>query len=116
FFSGPSIGIPFPVQLKVTFVKNKQGKVSGLTWNEGGSSPISGRRLLFNQEDVSYKYGDVTITAKLLVPATQGPHPALIDLGQGYFLGLYNGPFQYFYVRQGLAMMTPIRRTIAGSE
>jgi dienelactone hydrolase len=116
FFSGPSIGIPFPAQLKVTFLKNKQGKVSALTWKEEGSRPISGRRLLFNQEVVSYKYGDITVTAKLLIPSTQGPHPALIDVGQGYFLGPYNGPFQYFYVRQGLAMMTPIRRTIAGSE
>ena len=116
FFSGPSIAIPFPAQLKVTFLKNKQGKVSGLTWKEDGSSPISGRRLAFNQEDVSYKYGDITVTAKLLVPSTRGPHPALIDVGQGYFLGPYNGPFQYFYVRQGLAMMTPIRRTIAGAE
>jgi uncharacterized protein len=116
FFSGPSIGIPFPAQLNVTFLKNKQGKVSGLIWKENGSSPISGRRLPFRQEEVNYKYGDVTVTAKLLVPSTQGPHPALIDVGQGYFLGAYNGPFQYFYVRQGLAVMTPIRRTIAGAD
>jgi pimeloyl-ACP methyl ester carboxylesterase len=31
-------------------------------------------------------------------------------------LGPDNGPDQYFHVRQGLAMMTPIRRTIGGSE
>ena len=65
---------------------------------------------------MSYKYGDATVTAKLLVPATAGLHPALIDIGQGYFLGPDNGPGQYFYVRQGLAVMTPIRRTIGGSE
>jgi dienelactone hydrolase len=116
FFSGPSIGIPFPVQLKVTFLKNKQGKVYGLIWNENDSSPISGKRLPFKQEEVSYKYGDVTVTARLLAPSSPGPHPALIDIGQGYFLGPDNGPFQYFYVRQGLAVMTPIRRTIGGSD
>ncbi len=116
FFSGPSIGIPFPVELRITFLKNKQGKVSGLLWKENGSRPITGKRLPYNEEEVSYKYGDATVTAKLLVPATQGPHPALIDLGQGYFLGPDNGPDQYFYVRQGLAMMTPIRRTIGGAE
>ena len=116
FFSGPSIGIPFPVELRVTFLKNKQGKVSGLIWKENRSSPISGKRLPFKQEEVSYKYGDVTVTARLLVPSAQGLHPALIDVGQGYFLGPDNGPFQYFYVRQGLAVMTPIRRTIGGSE
>jgi len=116
FFSGPSIGIPFPIQLRVTFLRNKQGKVSGVIWAENGSRPISGKKLPYKQEEVNYKYGDATVTAKLLVPATQGPHPALIDLGQGYFLGPDNGPDQYFYVRQGLAMLTPIRRRIGGSE
>jgi uncharacterized protein len=116
FFSGPSIGIPFPVELRVTFLRNKQGKVSGLVWREVGSQPITGKKLPYKQEEVSYQYGDATVTAKLLIPATQGPHPALIDIGQGYFLGPDNGPDQYFYVRQGLAMMTPIRRTIGGSE
>ena len=116
FFSGPSIGIPFPVELRVTLVKNKQGEVSGLLWKENNNRPISGKRLPYKQEEVSYRYGDTTVTAKLLLPATTGPHAALIDLGQGYFLGPDNGPDQYFYVRQGLAMMTPTRRTIGGSE
>src|SRR6266478_4174386 len=116
FFSGPSVGIPFPVELRVAFLKNKQGKVSGLVWKENGSRPISGKKLPYKHEEVSYKYGDATVTAMLLIPAKPGPHPALIDIGQGYFLGPDNGPDQYFYVRQGLAMMTPIRRTIGGSE
>ena len=116
FLSGPSIGIPFPVQLRVEFLRNKQGRVSGLIWTDNGSRPITGKRLPYKQEEVIYKYGEATVTAKLLVPATKGPHPALIDLGQGYFLGPENGPFQYFYLRQGLAMMTPIRRTIGGAE
>ena len=116
FFSGPSVGIPFPVELRVTFLRNKQGIVSGLVWKENGSRPMTAEKLPYNEEEVSYQYKDATVTAKLLIPATQGPHPALIDLGQGYFLGPDNGPDQYFYVRQGLAMMTPIRRTIGGSE
>jgi len=116
FFSGPSVGIPFPVELRVTFLRNKQGIVSGLIWKENGSRPMTAEKLPYNEEEVSYQYKDATVTAKLIIPATQGPHPALIDLGQGYFLGPDNGPDQYFYVRQGLAMMTPIRRTIGGSE
>jgi pimeloyl-ACP methyl ester carboxylesterase len=116
FFSGPSIGIPFPVELRVTFLKNKQGKVSGLLWKENGGRPLKAKRLPYKEEEVTYQYGDATVTAKLLIPATQGLHPALINIGQGYFLGPDNGPDQYFYVRQGLAMMTPIRRTIGGSE
>ena len=116
FFAGPSVGIPFPVELRVTFLRNKQGKVSGLKWKENGTRPLTAQKLPYREEELSYQYRDITVTAKLLVPATRGPHPALIDLGQGYFLGPDNGPDQYFYVRQGLAMMTPIRRTISGSE
>jgi pimeloyl-ACP methyl ester carboxylesterase len=116
FFSGPSVGIPFPVELRVTFLRDKQGKVSGLIWKEKGSRSIKGTRLPYKEEDVSYQYGDATVTAKLLLPVTQGPYPALIDVGQGYFLGSDNGPDQYFYVRQGLAMMTPVRRTVGGAE
>src|SRR5207247_4706913 len=53
FFSGPSIGIPFPVELRVTFLKNKEGKVSGLIWMENGGRPITGKRLPYNEEEVS---------------------------------------------------------------
>ena len=116
FFSGPSVGIPFPVELRITFRRDKQGKISRLIWKENGSRPMTAVRLPHKEEQVTYQYGDVTVTAKLLLPARQGPHPALIDIGQGYFLGPDNGPDQYFYVRQGLAMMTPIRRTIGGVE
>ena len=116
FFSGPSVGIPFPVKLRVTFLKDKQGRVSGLIWSDNASRPIKATKLPYKEEEVSYQYGDAIVTAKLLLPISDGPHPALIDIGQGYFLGSDNGPDQYFYVRQGLAMMTPIKRTVGGSE
>src|SRR6266480_3602150 len=58
FFSGPSIGIPFPVELRVTFLKNKQGKVSGLIWKENGGSPLKAKRLPYKEEEVTYQYGN----------------------------------------------------------
>jgi hypothetical protein len=85
FFSGPSVGIPFPVELRVTFLKNKQGIVSGLIWKENGSRSMTAEKLPYKEEEVRYQYKDAMVTAKLIIPATQGPHPALIDLGQGYF-------------------------------
>src|SRR5204863_736899 len=86
FFSGPSIGIPFPVELRVTFLKNKQGKVSGLIWKENGGRPLKAKRLPYKEDEVTYQYGDATVTAKLLIPAKPAPHAALTDLGQGNVL------------------------------
>src|SRR5438046_3920761 len=116
FFSCPSIGIPFPVELRVTFLKNKQGKVSGLIWKENGSRPITGKRLPYNEEEVSYKYGDATVTAKLLVTATAGLHPAMIDIGQGYFLGPDNGPGQEYYICMGFDVIPRILITFGRIE
>lgn len=115
FFSGPSVRIPFPVEVRITFIRNKQGVVSGLRWQEGGA-PITGKKLPIIKEELTYQYGGAQVTATLLLPATKGSVPALIDVGQGYFLGPDNGPEQYFYVRQGLAMMTPTRRMVGGLE
>lgn len=116
FFSGPSVGIPFPVEVRITFVTNKQGEVSGLIWKEKGARAFTAKKLPHTQEEISYRSGDVTLTATLVLPATKGPHPALIDVGQGYFLSRHNGLDQYFYARQGLAVLTPIRRSVNGSE
>jgi dienelactone hydrolase len=116
FFSGPSVGIPVPVEIRITFVRNAQGEVTGLIWKENGARGITGKKILHQHEEVSYRYGDATLTATLILPATKGPHPALIDVGQGYFLSRHNGLEQYFYARQGLAVLTPIRRTVGGSD
>lgn len=116
FVSGPSVRIPFPVQVRVKFFRDEQGIVSGLQWQEPGRRAITAKKLPLIKEEVSYQNGDATVTATLLLPRTKGPFPALIDVGQGYFLGPDNGPEQYFYVRQGLAMMTPTRRTVGGKE
>jgi dienelactone hydrolase len=90
--------------------------VSGLIWQENGGPPTTAEKLSLVKEEVTYNSGDSTITATLLLPQTKGPFPALVDVGQGYFLVPDNGPFQYFYARQGLAMMTAIKRTVAGAE
>src|SRR5260370_2002945 len=61
FFSGPSIGIPFPVELRVTFLKNKQGKVSGLIWKENEGRLLQAKPLPYKEEEVTYHYGDATV-------------------------------------------------------
>jgi len=117
FFAGSSVAIPFPREVRIDFIKDENGRVSGLKWQEEKASPaITAKKLPLTTQEVSYQNGDATITATLLLPTTKGPFPALIDVGQGYFLGPYNGPFQYFYARQGLAVMTPIRRMVGGAE
>ena len=42
FFSGPTYLVPFPVEVEVTFVRNQEGKVSGLVWRERGDDLVTG--------------------------------------------------------------------------
>ena len=114
FFSGASVEIPLPVDLRVTFVKNKQGTVTGLIWSEAGAPAIRGKRLSHSQETVTFRNGDMTITGTLILPATRGPHPAIVKVDPGYSFYPKYGFFPYFFVRHGIAFLTLNQRTRDG--
>ncbi len=84
FFSGPTYLVPFPVEVEVTFVRNQEGKVSGLVWRErGGAERTAPRSTLYREEKVTFQNGDITLAGRLLVPNTKGPHPAVIMIQGG---------------------------------
>ncbi len=116
FFSGSSVGIPFPVSLKVTFNRNARGEVTGLTWSENGSRPLSANKLPHKQEVVTFQNGDATLTGTLYLPATKGRHPAIVKVDPGYSLFPNHGFFPYFFVRQGIAFLTLTERKVGGSK
>ncbi len=35
FFSGPSLGVPYPIVLRAEFMRDRRGLVTGVRWNEG---------------------------------------------------------------------------------
>lgn len=84
--AGPSLMVYTPTTFQVIFTKNKAGKVTGLTMKEAGKKDrVAKKARFYTEEDVTYKNGGVTLGGKLLLPATKGPHPAVILMhGSGF--------------------------------
>lgn len=116
FFSGATVEIPLPVDLRVTFLKNNQGAVTGLIWSEAGAPAIRGKKLSHRQETVTFRSGDMTITGTLILPATKGPHPAIVKVDPGYSFYPKYGFFPYFFVRHGIAFLTLNERKLDGKS
>jgi len=104
FFSGPSYGVMFPIGLRVTFVKNKQGDVTGLKWQESGSRAITAHKVYpHRQEEISFSNGDVTLRGTLTMPATKEPHPAIILVHGSGPERRPGGHWTHFFTRHGIA-------------
>jgi uncharacterized protein len=114
FFSGPSAEIPLPVELRVTFLKNKKGTVTGLVWSEAGAPALRGKKLPHTQERVTFRSGDMTMTGTLILPAAKGPFPAIVKVDPGYSFYPKYGFFPYFFVRHGIAFLTLNERSLDG--
>lgn len=114
FFSGSSVELPLPVDLRVSFVKNNRGEVTSLLWSEKGARAISAQRLSHKLETVTFRNGDTTLTGTLILPTSQGPHPAIVKVDPGYSLYPNFGFFPYFFVRQGIAFLALTQRSVNG--
>ncbi len=110
FVSGPTLGIPYPFAIRVDFIKDKKGAVSGLRWTEGGRVVNAKKIAPHRVEDVTVVNGGVTLKGTLLVPQKPGPHPAIVFAhGSGASLrdvGMWNT----FFVRQGIAVLSLDKR------
>jgi pimeloyl-ACP methyl ester carboxylesterase len=103
FFSGPSYGIMFPIDIRVTFIKDKEGKVTGLKWQERGSRVITAKRVSpHKEEEITFHNGDVTLQGTLTMPATKGPHPVLILVHGSGPAQRPGGHWAQFFARHGV--------------
>jgi pimeloyl-ACP methyl ester carboxylesterase len=117
FFSGPSNGVSYPVDAKVSFQKDAAGSVSALTFSLSGAPSVSAEKVkLYNVEDnVTFQNGDVKLSGQLKTPITAGPYPAVVMLagsnaqsryGQDCILG-FNADF---LARLGFAVLSYDKR------
>ncbi len=110
FASGPTLGIPYPFAIKVDFVKDASGAISGLRWTEGGRVMHAKKIAPHRVEDVTVVNGAVTLKGTLLVPLKKGPHPAIV-LAHGSGATLRDvGMWNTFFVRQGIAVLSLDKR------
>lgn len=117
FFSGQAIMSPFfPVDVKITFSKDKFGNVTGLTYSQSGLPAVSATKISLKQEEVSFRNGDVTLAGKLTAPSTKGPHAAVILIhGSGPEDRDYLGPWIDFFARHGIAVLSYDKRGVRDS-
>jgi pimeloyl-ACP methyl ester carboxylesterase len=117
FFSGPSNGVSYPVNVKVNFHKDSDGSISTLTFAIDQTFAVSAKKVkLYNvEDDIAFKNGNVMLSGQLKTPITAGPHPAVVMLagsnaqsryGQDCILG-FNADF---LARLGFAVLAYDKR------
>jgi pimeloyl-ACP methyl ester carboxylesterase len=117
FFSGPALVAPvFPVDVRVSFVKDGRGKVTGLTYRRGKAPAVSATRIPLKQEEVAFRNGPVKLAGTLTTPPGKGPHPAVILIhGSGPEDRHFLAPWAYFFAGHALATLAYDKRGVGAS-
>jgi pimeloyl-ACP methyl ester carboxylesterase len=117
FSIGPGFSIPSPVELKIRFIKNGDGAVTGLAAAHVSESEALAERIPLIQENVTFQSGTLTMAGTLLTPTTPGPHPAIILLhGSGALTRYSFGPYPHFFTSLGFAVLIYDKRGAGESE
>jgi dienelactone hydrolase len=110
FVSGPTIAVAYPFVIEVEFLRDAEGVATGLRWREGDKEVIARKIAPHRAEDVSIRNGDVVLKGTLLLPATPGPHPAIVFAhGSGDAtrdVAIWNP----YFVRLGMAVLSLDKR------
>jgi hypothetical protein len=106
FVMGPGFEVQSPVELKVRFVRDGRGKVTGISLQPTGGQENFAERVPLAQQEVVFANGQVRLVGTLMVPATKGPHPAIILLhGSGPLTRYSFGPYPHFFTSLGFAVL-----------
>ena len=106
FFSGPSYGVMFPIDVRVAFSRNEHGAVTGLRWQEGGAAPVTAERVApFTREELEFQNGDVTLRGTLTLPEGEGPHPVIVQVHGSGPERRPGGHWTHFFVRHGIGYL-----------
>lgn len=112
FIAGSSALKSALVETRITFINNKSGEVTALRRQRSHQAAETLPRVsLYDQEDVEFNNGEVTLAGTLYLPKTPGPHPALIlthgSGGQNRTAGLL---FVNSLLRRGIAILAYDKR------
>ena len=92
--------------------KFSEGAAEGVFTLERGSQPTP----TFREKEVSFKNKDVTLSGTLLLPTSNGPHPAVVFLHGSGSEGRYAGRFLAEYLtRYGIAALIYDKRGVGKS-
>ena len=106
YISGRGFSTRAPVELVVDFAVNAEGRATGLTWRMDGKAPESADRVGV-EEWVTFPSGDVTLFGRLDLPASPGPHPAVVFVhGSGESAATDHCYAGDFFATNGIAALT----------
>jgi uncharacterized protein len=106
FVMGPGFDTSSPAKLNIRFIKNEKEDFAAISIQPTGGAVSVAERIALHQEDVSFVNGEVTLAGTLMLPATQGPLPAIVLLhGSGPLTRYSFGPYPHFFASLGLAVL-----------
>lgn len=116
FVMGPGFDVASPVELKVRFVRGANSKVFGMSLLPTRGTASLAKRVSIRTENVAFFDGKVRLSGTLMLPATRGPHPAIILLhGSGSLTRYSFGPYPHFFTSLGLAVLIYDKRGTGAS-
>lgn len=116
FVSGSAFSSSFfPIDIQISFVMDKQGKVAGLNYSRGGIR-IFAKRLDFKEEDVSYYTNDIKISGTLTLPLTKSPYPVIYIVNSSGPETREFGFWRTFFAANGFAVFACDKRGVGSSS
>jgi len=78
FVCGPGVKT-YPVEATIHFTTNQLGRVTAMQWKAENAPALVGTPIKeLQQEEMSFKNGETTLSGTLVLPPTKGPHPAVV--------------------------------------
>jgi uncharacterized protein len=116
FAMGSSFTVRSPIEVTVEFQMDGQGAAQGLTVRPTGAAAAFAPREPSRDEEVVFRQGDASLAGTFMVPATPGPHPAIVLLhGSGALTRHSFGPWPRFFNSLGLAVLVYDKRGTGAS-
>lgn len=104
FFAGPALGLAYPQDVTVTFIRNNQGQVTALKWKSGKAPEKLAKKTAIREEEVKFQSGANRIAGTLLLPPTKALHPVVVMAhGSTPLIRYYHGADPYMYPVYGVS-------------
>lgn len=116
FVMGPGFSVASPVELTVRFLNDEHGAVTAISLQRPDGTQTLAERVPLKEEEVAFEQADAKLAGTLLMPATAGPHPAIILLhGSGPLTRHRFGPYPHFFTSLGFAVLIYDKRGTGAS-
>jgi uncharacterized protein len=116
FVMGAGFNAASPVELTVRFTLDAKGDATGISLRHADGTQSAGKRVALRREELTFQGADARLAGTLILPPTQGPHPAIILLhGSGPLTRYSFGPYPHFFSSLGLAVFIYDKRGTGNS-